>query len=100
MKIQAEISQRIKEIEILRKEREALKQTVVENTKRRIKILHYAKYAVENIKKKYMESVEITKRTNMTYRTDRLVPDCFKNTPPELSIDDSSFALITLNRKS
>lgn len=77
LKVINEINKRKKEIEQLKKEREEIKITVLERTKERLRIVHYANYANERICKMYFETLEVFKTTNLTFRTDRSVPECF-----------------------
>ena len=77
LKVLTEINKRKKEIEQFKKEREEIKKTILERTKERLRLVHYANYANERICKMYFETLEVFKTTNLTFRTDKLVPECF-----------------------
>lgn len=53
----------------------------------RLGMPYYTSHLVKRINKKYKECVEKFKSTNILYRTDRKVPDCFSDEIPELEID-------------
>jgi len=80
------INKRKKEIEQLKKQREEIKITILERTKERFRIIHYANYANDRIRKMYFEAVEAFKSTNLTYRTDKAMPECFSEEIPEPNI--------------
>lgn len=88
-------NRRKKEIELLKAEREKIKEIILERTKLRFRIAHQANYIADRIRKMYYEAVEIFKTTNLVYRTDGLAPKCFSEKPPEPDIDDFNYTVIT-----
>lgn len=95
LKLQYVVKKRKKEIEQLKAEREKIMVTIMERTKVRIRIAHYANYAVERIRKMYLETMGMFKTTNLTYRSDNTPPDCFSEDPPSLDIDNFYYSIIT-----
>ena len=67
-----------------------IRTNVLDSTKERLRITHHAKYLLDRIRKMYHESLEVFKTTNLTFRTDKKVPDCFLQIPPNFDIDDDS----------
>lgn len=88
IKLAFTITKHKKEIEKLQKEKEEIRKIILERTKQRLRIAHYANYAAERIRKLYLETVGIFKSTNLTFRTDKQMPDCFSNRIPEPDIND------------
>lgn len=82
------IKKNLKKAENLRNEKEERKKILADRNSQRIELNHHAQYSVDLVRKKYAESVEIFKGTNIVYRTDRQVPDCFEELPPSLDISD------------
>jgi hypothetical protein len=80
------IAKRKEEITELKKEKETLKVKSIELTKAHLRMPVYAAYTIERIKKMYREAAELFKTVNLTYRTDRQMPDCFHDELPELDI--------------
>lgn len=95
-KITDKIQKRLSEIKERTDQKEDIRTTVLENTKLRMKILHKAQYKIEAIKKMCLQAIEIFKNTNLTYRMDRVTPDCFNKAAREMNVDDS--LLNKLNR--
>jgi hypothetical protein len=95
LKLQYVVKKRKKEIEQLKAEREKILTTIVERTKVRIRIAHYANYAIERIRKMYFETMGMFKTTNLTFRNDNTPPDCFSEDLPNLDIDNFYYSLIT-----
>ncbi|MBP6977635.1 MAG: hypothetical protein KBB71_04905 [Lentimicrobiaceae bacterium] len=95
LKLQYEVKKRKKEIEHLKAEREKIRVTIVERTKVRIRVAHYANYAINRITKMYFETLGIFKTTNLIFRNDGTSPDCFSEEPPILDIDSFNYTLIT-----
>lgn len=87
MKLHKTIGKRTKEIEKLKREKDELKIYMMERAKQIIRVNFYTEYTNKRIEKMYHESVEIFKNTNLTFRTDRKVPDCFHD---ELPLADTS----------
>ena len=83
-----------KEAVALKGEREHLKEVILENTKHRIRISYYAHYLAERIRKKYHESVELFKSTNIIFRTDKFVPECFSHPAIEPNIESHTLNFI------
>lgn len=82
-------------ISLLKAEKERIKEVVLENTKYRVRISYYANYCAERIRKMYRESLDLFKSTNLVYRTDRCVPECFSHAVLDPEIE--SHSLIPLN---
>lgn len=99
LKILHSIKKRNKEIEQLKKERQSIKTTILERTKGRIRIAFHTNYAIDRIRKMYWESLETFKTTNLTFRTDRVAPDCFGDVLSEPDIENFNFSIITTNNK-
>jgi cation transport ATPase len=95
LKLQYVVKKRKKEIEQLKAEREKIGATIMERTKVRIRIAHYANYAIERIRKMYLETMGMFKTINLTYRNDNTPPDCFSEDPPTLDLDNFYYSLIT-----
>jgi len=95
LKLQYVVKKRKKEIEKLKLEREKIMSTILERTKIRIRIVHYANYAAERIKKMYYESVGIFKTTNLIFRNDSTPPDCFSDDPPIPEIENFYYSLVS-----
>jgi hypothetical protein len=55
---------------------------------------------MERIKKMYFEAIGIFITTNLTYRTDGNIPDCFSAMPPEPDIDNFSVSIIIPNSEN
>ena len=91
LKTLGRIKRRKKEIERLKKEREEIKATILKRTKERLRIIHYANYAAERIRKMYFEAIETFKTTNLTYRSDKTTPDCFSDRLAEPDITTITF---------
>lgn len=87
------------EIQILKAERDRIKQRILENTKQRVRIGFHANYVIDRLRKMYWETLEVFKSTNRTFRTDGAIPDCFSDILPEPNIEDFSFSLTTSNTK-
>lgn len=100
IKLALAITKRKKEIENLKKEKDAIRKTILERTKNRVRIAHYANYAAERIRKLYFEAVEIFKSTNLTYRTDGQMPDSFSALIPEPNIDNFEIIFNVSNIKT
>ena len=94
------ILKRRKKIERLKQEREANRHQLSEKTKERIRLVHTANYSADVFRKMYKQSIEVFKRTNLTYRTDGRAPDCFSEVVEEADIHDVSLNVITQNRKA
>jgi hypothetical protein len=94
------VVQRRKEIELLKKEKENLREQAKENIKERIRVVSFANYAAARFRKIYRDGVEIFKTTNLANRTDRKTPECFSQALPEPDINDVSMNLILQNRKA
>ncbi len=88
------IKKRKKEIKLLKAEREKIKETILERTKIRIRIANYSNYAADIIRKMYWESLEIFKTTNLTYRNDGIVPDCYREILNAPDIADFQFTYL------
>jgi len=97
LKIHYDIKKREKEVKTLKNEREEIRKTIAERTKVRIRIAHLTNYAAERIRKIYWHSVEIFKTTNLSYRTDRITPECFSEMLPEPDIHDVVFTMLNSN---
>jgi len=95
LKLQYVAKKRKKEIEQLKAEREKIMVTIMERTKVRIRIAHYANYAADRIRKMYFETLGMFKTTNLTFRNDSTPPDCFSQDPPIPDIDNFYYSLIT-----
>ena len=95
LKLQYEVKKRMKEIEHLKVEREKIRETIMERTKVRIRVAHYANYAINRIRKMYFETLGIFKTTNLIFRNDSTPPDCFSEEPPILDIDSFNYTFIT-----
>ncbi|MEI6816616.1 MAG: hypothetical protein WCL14_08395, partial [Bacteroidota bacterium] len=80
------INNRIKEIASKEKEKEELKIYIMEKAKTIVRINNYSDYISKRIEKMYHESAEIFKSTNLTFRTDRKVPDCFYDALPSADV--------------
>jgi cell division protein FtsB len=94
LKLYYAIKKRKKEIKNIKAEREKIKEIILERTKVRIRVAHYSNYIAEIIRKMYLESIEIFKTTNLTYRAERRVPDCFAKMHTEADIQDFQFTLL------
>jgi len=99
LKLQYVVKKRKKEIEKLKIDREKIMSTILERTKIRIRIAHYANYAVERIRKMYYESLGAFKTTNLLFRNDSTPPDCFSDEPPIPEIESFYYSLIPSNDK-
>jgi len=97
IKLQYVVKKRRKLIEILKAERDKILATIMERTKVRIRISHYANYAVERIRKMYYETMGIFKTNNLIHRNDNIVPDCFSEDPPIPEIENFYYSLIPNN---
>ena len=95
LKLQYVVKKRKKEIEKLKLEREKIMSTILERTKIRIRIAHYANYAAERIRKMYYESVGMFKTTNLIFRNDSTPPDCFSDDSPIPEIDNFYYSLVS-----
>lgn len=87
------------EIQLLKAERERIKQSILENTKQRVRIGYHANYVIDRLRKMYWETLEVFKSTNRTFRTDGAIPDCFSDILPEPNIEDFNFSLNSSNTK-
>ena len=92
------ILKRQKQIASLKNEREKIKEILLEKTKNRLRILYYAKYGREVIRKMHTHAVEVFKNTNMLYRSDRKTPDCFSDKLTEPDIEDVTMLLNPKNK--
>jgi hypothetical protein len=91
LKLYHAIRKREKEIENLKKEKESIRQKILESSKWRVKEMHYAQYCQDMVRKMYHELVAIFIRTNLTYRKDRQTPACFTEAHPEPDIPGFTF---------
>lgn len=91
---QKNIKKKDKEIKGHEKERQQLRDDAHKNTEEKMKLAAYVKDLLDLTKCRYAEAVEIFKSINLTYRTDRLTPDCFQQTTPPPDIDPSGIPLI------
>jgi hypothetical protein len=99
LKIYKAIQKRKKEIKQLNNEKENIKMIVLENTKARMRILYYTNYALDRIKKMYLEALGIFMNTNILNRKDGKVPDCFSEAAPSPDIEKFSFSFIPSKNK-
>lgn len=87
---------RKQKIEQCKTEIESMKYAFIEKTKQWVRITYCAEYCVERIKKMYSETIGLFKSTNLSYRTDKQIPDCFHNEVSEMNTNSltiySSFA--------
>lgn len=97
IKLAFAITKRKKEIEKLKKEKDEIRKTILERTKNRIRIVHYANYTAERIRKMYFETVGIFKSTNLTFRTDHQMPSCFSEIVSAPDINDFEIMYNTSN---
>lgn len=95
LKLQYVVKKRKKEIEKMKTERDKIYATIMERTKIRIRIAHYANYAAERIKKMYYESIGIFKTTNLIFRKDGIPPDCFSEDTPVPEIENFYYSLVS-----
>lgn len=93
------IEKRKSEIKALKVEREKIKEEILEKTKERVRIGYYTGYIIDRIKMMHLEAIELFKSTNITYRSDREVPDCFSEQVVEFTVDDFHFNLINTNQR-
>ena len=93
-----EIVKRKELIQAKKNERENIREIIWDTTKGRVRIVHYANYSTETIRKMYWNAVETFKRTNLIFRTDRQIPTCFGDALPDLEIEN--VMLLLNNRKS
>jgi hypothetical protein len=93
-----EILKRNEQIKEKKNERENIREIIWDKTKGRVRVVHYANYSTEAIRKMYWNAVEIFKRTDLIFRTDRQTPSCFSDPLPELEIED--VMLLLNNRKA
>ena len=100
IKLALAITKRKKEIEEFKKQKEEIRKTILERTKNRVRIAHYANYSAERIRKLYFETVEIFKSTNLTYRTDQQIPISFSAIVPPIDIKDFEIIFNTSNTKA
>jgi len=100
LKIYKTINKRKGEIKQLKREKEKIRDIVLEKTKERMRILYYTNYALDRIKKMYSESVSIFKNTNLIHRNDGKVPDCFSEELPAPDIEKFSFSFIPAKNKT
>ncbi len=94
LKLFQNIEQRKKEIEQLKAEKESIKVLVLENTKHRVRISFYANYSAERIRKMYHEALSAFKSTNLIFRTDKCVPECFSHPVLEPEIQGPSISFL------
>lgn len=99
LKLYKSICKRKKRIEQLKNEKEKMKAKNLEDSKHRIRTIHYAQYSRDTVRKMYFETVETFIRTNLTYRTDRKVPDCFSDVRATPDIPDFTFNVNHTNGK-
>ncbi|MFA6089450.1 MAG: hypothetical protein WC755_06305 [Candidatus Woesearchaeota archaeon] len=97
LKILFALKKRRKEVERLKKEIEKIKLTILERTKLRLRIAHQANYAAERIRKIYDEAIGVFITTNLQFRTDGKMPDCFINVHSDLDISDFNFTILPPN---
>jgi hypothetical protein len=96
-KLQDEIDKRNSQLKILKEQKEKNKAALHDNSKGRIRIIFYANYSMDLIRKMYKESVETFKSTNIRCRTDHHVPDCFSEIVPEPDMED---IMLILNKNN
>lgn len=82
IKIEKNIIKRKGEIEFFKNEKMKLKNSINENTKKRVRDSYYSEYQTIHINKLYREAIGQFKRCNLSYRDDKCVPVCF-NAPIE-----------------
>lgn len=82
------IKKRKKEIKKLQDQKMRLKEEKRQTEKERARIIYYAQYLNERVKRMYLEAVGIFKGTNLIYRPDKLTPDCFNDIPEDISSQD------------
>ena len=99
LKLQYVVKKRKILIEQLKAERDKIHATIMERTKVRIRIAHYANYAIERIKKMYYETMGIFKTTNLIFRNDNTPPDCFSEELPIPEIENFYYSII-LNKNN
>lgn len=85
-RLQKAITKRTKSIASLKAQKEELMQYLLELAKKIVRINYYTEYTIKRLEKLYYESVEIFKSTNLTFRPDKKVPNCFHDQipPPEM----------------
>ena len=88
-----------KKIEKLSQEKEGRTIKILDSSKGHVYDMHSAQYANDLIKKMCKEAIAVFKGTNLKYRTDRQMPDCFSQVIPEPDIPDLTFNLKNSNRK-
>ncbi|MBK5286586.1 MAG: hypothetical protein JJE25_14415, partial [Bacteroidia bacterium] len=100
IKVYNAIRRRKKEIGILKKEKENIRELILKKTKERLRVLYYTNYSVDRVKKMYSESIATFKNTNLIHRTDGKVPECFSDTLPEPDIQNFSFSIVPPKNKT
>ncbi len=91
------IEKRKKQIQQLKDEKLNIRNTVLNRTKERIINNHHSNYVMDLIRKMYFETIGIFKTTNLTYRPDHRVPDCFGFTVPMPDINEVPMPFLTQN---
>ncbi len=81
-KLSKNIRARNKEINFKLKQKDDMQNYLLERAKIVVRINNYSGTVNRRIEKMYHESAEIFKSTNLTFRTDRKVPDCFYDALP------------------
>jgi hypothetical protein len=99
IKLFQSIEHRNKEIELLKTEKESIKVLVLENTKHRLRISFYANYSAERIRKMYHEALATFKSTNLIFRTDKCVPECYSHPVIEPEIQNHSINYLNTSDK-
>ncbi|HKR07326.1 MAG TPA: hypothetical protein VJY62_22015 [Bacteroidia bacterium] len=90
-----EIEKQKSHLSQLKAEKEKNKATLHDNSKGRVRIIFYANYSNELIRKMYKETVETFKSTNLRCREDHCVPDCFSEIVSEPDMED---IMVLLNK--
>lgn len=91
--LQNEIDKKRKRIKELKAERERIRETILKETKSRIRIVYHANYSIEMVRKMYHEAVEIFKSSNILNRSDCKIPDCFNDKISEPEMENVTFLL-------
>ncbi len=83
IKLHRAINRRKNEIARLKNQKESLKASIVEKVKDVVFVHNYAAYCIERIRKMYGEAGGTFQTVNLSFRSDRQMPDCFhKPLPP------------------
>lgn len=88
-----------RKLDELTRERERMKEELLARNMLRVRITHYANDTNEKIRKMCRVSMENFKVTNLSFRPDRRVPDCYSEPLPEPDIPDFIFYNVTSNKK-